>query len=123
MGFDASGFLFDLHGGPAADPPEGPAATIPTGPEAGAGARQLPLDLDPPREPRIGDRVDLGEHGTWVRIPGGWQREGLTPQQSYIAARAAELTADPPENRAPEACARAMEGPTPTPNTSGTGGP
>jgi len=24
--------------------------------------------------PQIGDRLDLGEHGQWVRVPGAWQR-------------------------------------------------
>jgi len=75
MAFDASGYLLDLHGGPAGgELPEAPAAAIPPGPED----RPPEPAGDAADDPAANDPLARIDFSTWVRRPDfsgrmGWE--------------------------------------------------
>jgi hypothetical protein len=98
MSYDAPQFLLGLHGGTAAVLPKAPTPR-PTDARAVLQAAVDGLEDDPmfppdvmealraadahwengptdnlPDQTQPGERLDLGQHGVWVRVAGGWKR-------------------------------------------------
>lgn len=116
MSYNAADFLAELDGPqpPATVPPAAAVDATGDGPRPAGRLTQGRLDLDAVGEPRPGDRLHLGRHGVWVRVPGAWERVPDPPRPRFASpapAAAENGPADVPQDasKPPDATRNTLE--------------